>query len=112
MLLLYVKRSRENEAGVCPVTRGALQLKFWREPIVAAEKIQNVQDIFLNTVRKKHVPVTIFLVNGVKLQGNISGFDNFSILLKRESQIQLIYKHAISTIMPSGELDLFQEHDE
>ena len=76
---------------------------------MAAEKNQNVQDVFLNTVRKKHVPVTIFLVNGVKLQGNISWFDNFSILLKRESQIQLIYKHAISTIMPSAELDLFEE---
>ena len=79
---------------------------------MAAEKSQNVQDIFLNTVRKKYAPVTIFLVNGVKLQGNISWFDNFSILLKRESQIQLIYKHAISTIMPSGELDLFQENDD
>ena len=78
---------------------------------MAAEKSQNVQDIFLNTVRKKHTPVTIFLVNGVKLQGNINWFDNFSILLKRESQIQLIYKHAISTIMPSGELDLFQENN-
>ena len=79
---------------------------------MAAEKSQNVQDIFLNTVRKNHAPVTIFLVNGVKLQGNISWFDNFSILLKRESQIQLIYKHAISTIMPSGELDLFQKNDD
>ncbi len=79
---------------------------------MAAEKSQNVQDVFLNTVRKKHVPVTIFLVNGVKLQGSISWFDNFSILLKRESQIQLVYKHAISTIMPSSELDLFREDDE
>jgi len=76
---------------------------------VATEKNQNVQDIFLNTVRKKHAPVTIFLVNGVKLQGNISWFDNFSILLNRDSQTQLIYKHAISTIMPSGELNLFDD---
>ena len=68
---------------------------------MAAEKNPNVQDIFLNTVRRKHVPVTIFLVNGVKLQGNINWFDNFSILLKRESQVQLIYKHAISTIVPA-----------
>jgi len=79
---------------------------------MAAEKNQNVQDVFLNNVRKKHAPVTIFLVNGVKLQGNITWFDNFSILLKRESQIQLIYKHAISTIMPSGELDLFEEESD
>ena len=76
---------------------------------MATEKNQNVQDIFLNTVRKKHAPVTIFLVNGVKLQGNISWFDNFSILLNRDSQTQLIYKHAISTIMPSGELNLFDD---
>ena len=79
---------------------------------MAAEKTQNVQDVFLNNVRKKHAHVTIFLVNGVKLQGNITWFDNFSILLKRESQIQLIYKHAISTIMPSGELDLFEEESD
>tara|TARA_Y100000588_G_scaffold264762_1_gene279552 strand:- start:738 stop:977 length:240 start_codon:yes stop_codon:yes gene_type:complete len=79
---------------------------------MAAEKNQNVQDIFLNTVRKKHAPVTIFLVNGVKLQGNINWFDNFSILLKRERQVQLIYKHAISTIMPSGELNFFEEEQD
>ena len=79
---------------------------------MVSERSQNVQDVFLNHVRKNKVPVTVFLVNGVKLQGNISWFDNFSILLKRESQIQLIYKHAISTIMPSGELDLFQENDD
>tara|TARA_B100000029_G_scaffold515729_1_gene624259 strand:+ start:1753 stop:1986 length:234 start_codon:yes stop_codon:yes gene_type:complete len=76
---------------------------------VAAEKNQNVQDIFLNNVRKQRVPVTIFLVNGVKLQGSIAWFDNFSIILKRESQTQLIYKHAISTIMPSDELSLFED---
>tara|TARA_A100001037_G_C14982985_1_gene558955 strand:+ start:441 stop:722 length:282 start_codon:yes stop_codon:yes gene_type:complete len=86
-----------------------LQLEFWRKPIVAAEKNQNVQDIFLNNVRKQRVPVTIFLVNGVKLQGSIAWFDNFSIILKRESQTQLIYKHAISTIMPSDELSLFED---
>lgn len=73
---------------------------------MAAEKSQNVQDVFLNHVRKSKTPVTIFLVNGVKLQGIITWFDNFSVLLRRDGQSQLIYKHAISTIMPSGTMDI------
>lgn len=74
-----------------------------------ADKIQNVQDVFLNKIRKEKAPVTVFLVNGVKLQGVITWFDNFSMLLRRETHVQLIYKHAISTIMPNGPLSL---HDE
>jgi host factor-I protein len=74
-----------------------------------AEKIQNVQDVFLNKIRKDKVPVTVFLVNGVKLQGFITWFDNFSMLLRRETHVQLIYKHAISTIMPNGPMSL---HDD
>lgn len=73
---------------------------------MANEKSQNVQDVFLNHVRKSKTPVTVFLVNGVKLQGVITWFDNFSVLLRRDGQSQLIYKHAISTIMPSGPMDL------
>jgi len=71
-----------------------------------AEKLQNVQDVFLNKIRKEKMSVTVFLVNGVKLQGIITWFDNFSMLLRRESHIQLVYKHAISTIMPCGPLNL------
>mgnify|MGYP000261598852 FL=1 len=74
-----------------------------------SEKSQNVQDVFLNSVRKQKVPVTVFLCNGVKLQGSITWFDNFSVLLRREGHVQLVYKHAISTIMPSGPLKLDQE---
>ena len=73
-----------------------------------AEKSQNVQDVFLNAVRKSKNPCTVFLVNGVKLQGIISWFDNFSILLRRDGHTQLIYKHAISTVMPSGPVQLFE----
>ncbi len=69
---------------------------------------QNVQDVFLNNVRKNKNPVTVFLVNGVKLQGVITWFDNFSVLLRRESHAQLVYKHAISTIMPSNPMQLFE----
>ena len=65
-----------------------------------AEKSQNLQDAFLNEVRKQKVPLTIFLVNGVKLNGVVSWFDNFCVLLKRDGIAQLVYKHAISTIMP------------
>lgn len=71
------------------------------------EKNQNVQDVFLNKIRKEKATVTVFLVNGVKLQGVITWFDNFSMLLRRESHIQLIYKHAISTIMPTNPIQLY-----
>ena len=78
---------------------------------MVSEKSQNVQDVFLNHVRKNKLPVTVFLVNGVKLQGIITWFDNFSILLKRDQHVQLVYKHAISTIMPMTPIQL-QELDE
>ena len=73
---------------------------------MSSEKQQNLQDVFLNNVRKAKIPVTVFLVNGVKLQGIITWFDNYSILLKRDGHIQLIYKHAVSTIMPATTIDL------
>lgn len=75
------------------------------------EKAQNVQDVFLNKIRKEKHTVTVFLVNGVKLQGVVTWFDNFSVLLRRESHVQLVYKHAISTIMPGGPLHLYEEGD-
>ncbi|MBX2834175.1 MAG: RNA chaperone Hfq [Micavibrio sp.] len=77
-----------------------------------SEKFQNVQDVFLNKIRKEKMSVTVFLVNGVKLQGVVTWFDNFSMLLRRESHIQLVYKHAISTIMPGGPLNLNERDDE
>jgi host factor-I protein len=67
-----------------------------------SDKKQNLQDTFLNSVRKSKTPLTIFLVNGVKLQGVVSWFDNFCVLLRRDGQSQLVYKHAISTIMPAA----------
>jgi host factor-I protein len=75
---------------------------------MAVEKSQNVQDVFLNHIRKNKVPVTIFLVNGVKLQGIITWFDNFSVLLRRDAHSQLVYKHAISTVMPTVPVHLFE----
>ena len=75
---------------------------------MSSEKTQNVQDVFLNNVRKSKTPVTVFLVNGVKLQGIITWFDNFSVLLRRDGHTQLVYKHAISTVMPSAPVQLFE----
>jgi host factor-I protein len=72
------------------------------------DKKQNLQDTFLNSVRKTRTPLTIFLVNGVKLQGVVSWFDNFCVLLRRDGQSQLVYKHAISTIMPSQPVQLYE----
>lgn len=66
-----------------------------------SDKNNGLQDTFLNSVRKSKTPITIFLMKGVKLQGIITWFDNFSILLRRDGQTQLVYKHSISTILPS-----------
>ncbi len=74
---------------------------------MSTEKSQNVQDVFLNHVRKNKLPVTVFLINGVKLQGVISWFDNFSVLLRRDGHVQLVYKHAISTVMPAVAIQQF-----
>lgn len=73
-----------------------------------AERSQNLQDQFLNTVRKTKNPLTIFLVNGVKLTGVVTSFDNFCVLLRRDGHSQLVYKHAISTIMPSLPVQMFE----
>jgi host factor-I protein len=74
---------------------------------VATDKSQNVQEVFLNHLRKNKTAVTVFLVNGVKLQGIITWFDNFSVLLRRDGHTQLVYKHAISTVMPGAPIQLF-----
>ena len=74
---------------------------------MSSEKNQNVQDVFLNYIRKNKTPVTIFLINGVKLQGIVTWFDNFSVLLRRDAHSQLVYKHAISTVMPAQPIQLF-----
>jgi host factor-I protein len=73
---------------------------------MASERTQSLQDTFLNYVRKNKTPLTIFLVNGVKLQGIVTWFDNFCVLLRRDGHSQLVYKHAISTIMPGTPVHL------
>lgn len=71
----------------------------------------NVQDAFLSQIRRSRSSVTVFLVNGVKLQGNITWFDDAAVLLKRDEQTQLIYKHAISTVMPTVPINIFETPD-
>src|ERR1051325_217829 len=88
---------------------GAVVIAQQNEGSMAQDKPQNLQDTFLNHVRKQKVPVTVFLVNGVKLQGIITWFDNFCVLLRRDGLSQLVYKLAISTIMPGGPISLFDE---
>ena len=77
-----------------------------------AERAQHLQDLFLNAVRKQKISLTIFLVNGVKLTGIVTSFDNFCVLLRRDGHSQLVYKHAISTIMPSQPVQMFENDEE
>jgi host factor-I protein len=76
-----------------------------------AERSQNLQDLFLNTVRKQKISLTIFLINGVKLTGVVTSFDNFCVLLRRDGHSQLVYKHAISTIMPGQPMQMFESEE-
>jgi len=99
--LLVVKRMR-------PIR----DAKKSRSDTMATERAQNLQDTFLNYVRKNKIPLTIFLVNGVKLQGVVTWFDNFCVLLRRDGHSQLVYKHAISTIMPGQPLQMFDPSEE
>jgi len=79
---------------------------------MSQQRGQALQDPYLNTLRKEHVPVSIFLVNGIKLQGQIESFDQFVVLLKN-SVSQMIYKHAISTVVPSRPVKFtFEASDE
>jgi host factor-I protein len=89
--------SEQSEAPAAPASAPA-----------ASQKGANLQDVFLNHLRREKLPVTMFLVKGVKLQGIVTWFDNFSILLRRDGQSQLVYKHAISTIMPGQPVDAAQ----
>lgn len=77
-----------------------------------SDKAQNLQDVFLNHIRKNKTPVTVFLVNGVKLQGIITWFDNFCVLLRRDGHSQLVYKHAISTVMPVTPVTLYDDKED
>jgi len=74
-------------------------------------KGQNLQDVFLNTLRKEHVPVAIFLVNGIKLQGQIDSFDQYVVILKNAVN-QMVYKHAISTVVPARAVNMARDDEQ
>lgn len=74
-------------------------------------KGQLLQDPFLNALRKEHVPVSIYLVNGIKLQGQVESFDQYVVLLRNTSVTQMVYKHAISTIVPARTVSVQQQQD-
>jgi host factor-I protein len=78
---------------------------------MASDRGQTLQDTFLNHVRKNKIPLTVFLINGVKLQGIVTWFDNFCVLLRRDGHSQLVYKHAISTIMPTQPVNLSETEE-
>jgi host factor-I protein len=104
-----------GRAGACTSRRGRNKKRLAdkkRNKAMAADRAQNLQDTFLNYVRKNKTPLTIFLVNGVKLQGVVTWFDNFCVLLRRDGHSQLVYKHAISTVMPGNPIQLFEPSDE
>jgi host factor-I protein len=94
------------------LSRGAGVREQYGTMAMAGDRAQNLQDTFLNHVRKAKIPLTIFLVNGVKLQGVVTWFDNFCVLLRRDGHSQLVYKHAISTIMPGHPIQLFEGAEE
>ena len=100
--------ARPRPAKVEPELEPEVDLAITSQASVPAGKGQILQDQFLNLLRKNKIPVTMFLVKGVKLQGIVTWFDNFSILLRRDGQAQLVYKHAVSTIMPSMPIDSAQ----
>lgn len=73
-------------------------------------KGQLLQDPFLNALRKEHVPVSIYLVNGIKLQGQVESFDQYVVLLRNSSVTQMVYKHAISTIVPARSVSIYHDN--
>lgn len=81
-------------------------------PAVLDPRKSSLQDIFLSAAHGQHEPMTLFLVNGVMLQGQVGGYDQFCILLERAGQVQLVYKHAVSTLQPEGSLDLQSHGDD
>ncbi len=79
---------------------------------MTTEHRQPLQDTFLDHLRQHKVPVTVFLVNGIKLQGHVTGFDSYSLLLSRGDQSQVVYKHAISTMMPGEAVQIGQSDEQ
>jgi host factor-I protein len=104
--LRVAQRDRQCADGA-PAADAAYASATERRVAIMTEKAKTVQDVFLNHLRKNKTPVTIFLMNGIKLQGTIDWFDNFSMVLRRDGHSQLVYKSTISTIVPFIAVQLF-----
>ncbi len=104
-LSIRTKARIEEEEPAAPVKAKASPARVVKQ---GNDKQPGLQDAFLNKLRREKAAVTVFLVKGVKLQGIITWFDNFSLLLRRDGQAQLVYKHAISTIMPAQAMNVEQ----
>jgi host factor-I protein len=76
------------------------------------QRVSNYQDLFLNQLRREHQLITVFLVNGFQIKGVVRGFDDFTVLIEADGRQQLIYKHAISTLIPSRPVPLPQEESQ
>ncbi len=72
----------------------------------------NLQDVFLNQVRKDHTMITVFLVSGYQIRGQVKGFDNYTIIMDSDGKQQMIYKHAISTMIPAREINFMKKDEE
>ena len=108
-LSIRTKPKVEDEEPAAPVKASPAPARASKP---ASDKNPGLQDAFLNTLRREKAAVTVFLVKGVKLQGIITWFDNFCVLLRRDGHSQLVYKHAISTVMPVAPVQLYDEMDE
>jgi host factor-I protein len=102
---------RASGSAVSASTNHGPDLEKPKNKEIAMAKGQSLQDPFLNALRKEKVPVSIYLVNGIKLQGQIDSFDQFVVLL-RNSVSQMVYKHAISTVVPSRNVRLPNPDDD
>ena len=106
--------TRQNRGTTCETPANAtldpliLQSSFCRLYWRLLSKGQNLQDLFLNALRREHIPVLMFLVNGIKLQGQVESFDQYVVLLKSNGT-QVVYKHAISTILPARAVNFASE---
>ena len=104
-----------STSGLCG-TGGSASPAIKMTTITNGEKMNNkgqlIQDPFLNEIRREKIPVSIFLVNGIKLQGFVESFDQFVVLLKNNVCQQLVYKHAISTVVPTCPIHVFRNEEE
>ncbi len=93
-------------AGANTLQRSGKRMRRFKKELAEMQKTQNLQDNFLNQVRKDKTLVTMFLMNGFQMHGYVRGFDGFTVILESDGKQQLIYKHAISTIVPPKSVDL------